>query len=131
MADGIYHTLAADEDLVYLAEYYYGDSGGWDHIYYANEDLIGDDPEAVTAGMRLFVPALETRRAVAILKEGEEDRKWVVHYRGPRNRARPVRPAYGGPPAFPGTEWRFENHERSEIPYAGYPASKYHEATAV
>jgi len=54
------HTLKQDEDLWFLAEYYYGDASLWDHIYYFNRDLIGDDPEDLQPGMRIIIPALET-----------------------------------------------------------------------
>ena len=130
MADGFYHILGPGEDLVYLAELYYGSSGAWDHIYYANEEHIGDDPEALVAGTAVFVPALETAARVVKLQAGPEDRRLLVKYPGPRTRAVPLKPAYGGMVAFAGTEWRFEKYERGKIPYAGYPASKYYEAAA-
>jgi nucleoid-associated protein YgaU len=53
------HTLKQDEDLWFLAEYYYGDASLWDHIYYFNRDIIGDDPENLYPGMRLLIPELE------------------------------------------------------------------------
>lgn len=62
------HTLSQDEDLFFLAEYYYGDAALWDIIYYANRDLsacsaqagtIGDDPENLYPGMKLTIPSLE------------------------------------------------------------------------
>jgi hypothetical protein len=124
MADGFYHILGPGDDLVYLAELYYGSSAAWDHIYYANEEEIGDDPEALVAGAVVFVPALETAARVVKLQAGPEDRR-LVEARVPQGRTKPLKPAYGGVVAFAGTEWRFEKYPRGEIPYAGRPASKY------
>ena len=56
----ITHTLKQEEDLWYLAEFYYGDAGLWDHIYYANRSLIGDDPESIYPGMQIEIPELES-----------------------------------------------------------------------
>ena len=56
----ITHTLNQDEDLWYLAEYYYGDAALWDIIYYHNRAAIGDDPEDLQPGMQITIPALET-----------------------------------------------------------------------
>ena len=53
------HILKQDEDLWFLAEYYYGDAALWDIIYYANKDMIGDDPENLTSGMSIDIPDLE------------------------------------------------------------------------
>ena len=53
------HTIKQDEDLFFLAEYYYGDAQLWDIIYYANRDQIGDDPETLSPGMRITIPELE------------------------------------------------------------------------
>jgi nucleoid-associated protein YgaU len=54
-----YHTLKQDEDLWFLAEYYYGDAALWDTIYYFNRDTIGDDPENLYPGMKILIPDLE------------------------------------------------------------------------
>lgn len=59
------HTINQDEDLWFLAEYYYGDAALWDIIYYANRAAIGDDPETLTPGMRLIVPELEINEKVS------------------------------------------------------------------
>ena len=56
------HTLAANEDLFFLAEYYYGSASAWPIIYHANIKQIGDDPERVSVGVKLHIPLLETRR---------------------------------------------------------------------
>lgn len=53
------HTLSQDEDLFFLAEYFYGDAALFDIIYYANRDTIGDDPENLYPGMKLTIPDLD------------------------------------------------------------------------
>jgi len=67
------HTLSQDEDLFFLAEYYYGDAALWDIIYYANRDLsactaqagtIGDDPENLYPGMKIQIPDLEINEKI-------------------------------------------------------------------
>lgn len=60
MAKGTYHSVRDGEDLVFLAEWYYGDSMAWSHIYYANLDIYGDDFEMIPAGSPVFIPDLET-----------------------------------------------------------------------
>jgi nucleoid-associated protein YgaU len=47
-------------DIYLLAQWFYGDPNLWNVIYYANEELIGDDPEAIVPGMYLEIPQLET-----------------------------------------------------------------------
>ena len=53
-------------DLWLLAAWYYGSPYLWDVIYYANQEIIGDDPEALTPGMEIEIPDLEysTRKYV-------------------------------------------------------------------
>lgn len=66
------HILKQDEDLWFLAEYYYGDAALWDVIYYANRDNIGDDPENLTPGMSIRIPQLEIgERTVTIPVEAQ------------------------------------------------------------
>lgn len=66
------HILKQDEDLWFLAEYYYGDAALWDIIYYANRENIGDDPENLTPGMSITIPQLETgERTVTIPVEAQ------------------------------------------------------------
>ena len=60
MAKGIYHLVRDGQDLLFLAEWYYGDSAAWTHIYYANLDVYGDDFEMIPANDRVFIPDLET-----------------------------------------------------------------------
>lgn len=66
------HILKQDEDLWFLAEYYYGDAALWDVIYYANREKIGDDPENLTPGMSIRIPQLEIgERIVTIPVEAQ------------------------------------------------------------
>ena len=60
MAKGTYHRVRDGEDLVFLAEWYYGDSKAWTHIYYANLDIYGDDFELIPAESKVYIPDLET-----------------------------------------------------------------------
>lgn len=64
MAKGTYHRVRDGEDLLFLAEWYYGDSMAARHIYYANLDIYGDDFEMIPAGAKVFVPDLETSDTV-------------------------------------------------------------------
>jgi hypothetical protein len=59
MAKGTYHRVRDGQDLVFLAEWYYGDSTAWTHIYYANLDIYGDDFEMIPAANDVFIPDLE------------------------------------------------------------------------
>lgn len=59
MAKGTYHRVRDGQDLVFLAEWYYGDSTAWTHLYYANLDIYGDDFEMIPAGSKVFIPDLE------------------------------------------------------------------------
>jgi hypothetical protein len=58
--DGVKHVVSDGETLVFLAEWYYGDSGAWRHIYYANLPIYGDDTEMIPGGTAVFIPNLET-----------------------------------------------------------------------
>jgi len=122
MADGLYHTVAAGDSLVLLAELYYGRSGDWDHIYYANMDAVGDDPEVLTPGATLFIPALETADGEAFLKEGVVPRRETVGPKGAAFRKRQARKVagrekwlYAGVPAHAGTVWRYERMVAARI----------------
>jgi hypothetical protein len=59
MAKGTYHRVRDGQDLLFLAEWYYGDSKAWTHIYYANLDVYGDNFEAIPGGAKVFIPDLE------------------------------------------------------------------------
>lgn len=56
---GTYHEVRDGEDLVSLAEWYYGASEAWTHLYYANLDIYGDDFERIPAGAMVFIPDIE------------------------------------------------------------------------
>jgi len=64
MAKGTYHRVRDGQDLLFLAEWYYGDSTAWTHIYYANLDIYGDDFEAIPGGAKVFIPDLEVSDVV-------------------------------------------------------------------
>jgi hypothetical protein len=54
---GVNHTVAEGESLFSLAKDYYGDAEQYVQIYRANEKLLAN-PNAVAAGMVLFIPEL-------------------------------------------------------------------------
>jgi len=54
------HVVEQGEDIFKLAELYYGDAGAWWVIYHANLEDLGDDPEELSPGVTLRIPALET-----------------------------------------------------------------------
>ena len=60
MAKGTWHRVRNGEDLLFLAEWYYGDPKAWTHLFYANLDVYGDDFEMIPAGSPIFIPDLET-----------------------------------------------------------------------
>lgn len=64
MAKGTYHRVRDGDDLLFLAEWYYGDSMAWSHIYWANYEIYGDDFEMIPAGSPVFIPDLETSDTV-------------------------------------------------------------------
>jgi len=64
MAKGTYHRVRDGQDLVFLAEWYYGNSAAWTHIFYANLDVYGDDFEMIPAGSKVFIPDLEVSDVV-------------------------------------------------------------------
>ena len=52
-------TVKYGSDLPMIAGYYYGNPMLWDIIYFENQELIGDDPEALEPGMELVIPDIE------------------------------------------------------------------------
>lgn len=50
------HTIRAGDSLSTVADKYYGDPTLWRTIYNFNRDKIGDNPNAIQAGMTLKVP---------------------------------------------------------------------------
>jgi hypothetical protein len=57
--NGKWHVVGPEQDLLFLAEWFYGDSAAWSHIYWSNLDIYGDDFEKIPAGSRVFIPDLE------------------------------------------------------------------------
>ena len=53
------HVVANGDFLKQLAISYYGDAELWTLIYSANQDVIGDNPNVLTAGQTLVIPPLE------------------------------------------------------------------------
>lgn len=54
------HTVAAGETLSHLALKYYGHATPpyWKHIYEANKEVIGDNPNRLQVGMIIKIPEL-------------------------------------------------------------------------
>jgi nucleoid-associated protein YgaU len=53
---GSEYVVQSGDTLRSIAEHQYGDATQWPRIYNANRDLIGPDPDALKAGMRLQLP---------------------------------------------------------------------------
>jgi hypothetical protein len=69
VAKGKWHVVGPEHDLLFLAEWYYGESAAWSHIYWANLDVYGDDFEAIPAGSKVFIPDLGTGPVVKTCAE--------------------------------------------------------------
>jgi nucleoid-associated protein YgaU len=50
------YTVQPGDTLQAIAEKVYGNRDAWPRIYNANRDLIGDDPDALSAGTHLRIP---------------------------------------------------------------------------
>jgi nucleoid-associated protein YgaU len=55
----VYHTVGKGESLSTIAEKHYGDERHWRHIYEANRQIIGANPDRLQPGMRLRIPSPE------------------------------------------------------------------------
>jgi nucleoid-associated protein YgaU len=58
-----YHTVAAGENLSSIAAQYYGPGASWEDvmkIYYANQSVIGNNPNILSVGVRLLIPDLQS-----------------------------------------------------------------------
>jgi nucleoid-associated protein YgaU len=55
-AAGTDYVVQPGDTLRSIAQNVYGDADEWPRIYDANRELIGSDPDALKAGMRLRVP---------------------------------------------------------------------------
>jgi nucleoid-associated protein YgaU len=61
------YDVKYNADLWLLAAWFYGNPHLWDVIYYENIDVIGDDPENLTAGMSLVIPDIELSESTYIV----------------------------------------------------------------
>ena len=52
------HTVAAGGNLSMISEICYKTQANWIYIYRANMDVIGDNPNIISAGMELKIPEL-------------------------------------------------------------------------
>jgi nucleoid-associated protein YgaU len=50
------YTVEAGDTLRSIAQQVYGDPAQWPRIYEANRDIIGPDPDTLSAGTKLRVP---------------------------------------------------------------------------
>ncbi len=121
---GHYHKVAPGETLVFLAEWYYGGGHLWEVIYYENEELIGDDPETVEPGTKLFIPALLAEDATLYISYGYRHGSARRKYRTKPEEIKRERVAdtpifHAQPQAFAGTEWRLELNEEIELRSGG------------
>lgn len=57
VAAPVEYVVQPGDTLRAIAQSTYGDADLWQRIYDANRDLIGSDPDALQAGMRLQIPA--------------------------------------------------------------------------
>lgn len=55
------YEVVGDETVHSIAETMYQNREHWALIYYANQSVIGGDPTALKAGMKLFIPCLESK----------------------------------------------------------------------
>jgi nucleoid-associated protein YgaU len=55
---GEFYVVKSGDFLFNIAERAYGDGNLLEVIYEANKDVIGDDPDVIVPGQRLFIPLL-------------------------------------------------------------------------
>jgi hypothetical protein len=55
------YTVKSGDTLSAIAQKYYSDAADWTVIYWANDHIIGADPNLIIPGQHLSVPALPTR----------------------------------------------------------------------
>lgn len=65
------YQVVGEVDIFTMAQWFYGDAGAWDIIYYANREVIGDDPEAVAPGMILEIPEIASGEERYIIQAPE------------------------------------------------------------
>lgn len=51
------YVVVTGDTLRTIAQQQYGDPAQWQRVYDANRDVIGSNPDALQAGMRLRIPA--------------------------------------------------------------------------
>ncbi|MEM0913042.1 MAG: LysM peptidoglycan-binding domain-containing protein [Planctomycetota bacterium] len=54
------HTIQSGENLSSIAQRYYGKAARWRVLFNANRDILGNNPNAIRAGMVIAVPPLPT-----------------------------------------------------------------------
>jgi nucleoid-associated protein YgaU len=52
------HTIQSGENLSSIAERYYGKAARWRALFNANRDKLGNNPNAIRAGMVITIPPL-------------------------------------------------------------------------
>jgi hypothetical protein len=67
------HIVEMQDDLMHLAEIFYGATDGWKDIYWANLDVYGDDFEKIPVGTTIHIPIFEDKDA---------NHKWQGHFYG-------------------------------------------------
>jgi LysM repeat protein len=68
-AQARYHRVVPGDWLSKIAKAYYGDMYKWPLIYEANPWLIGSNPNFITPGQKLYVPALPVLTTAATPKQ--------------------------------------------------------------
>ena len=58
------HRVQTGDTLLYLSWLYYGTSSGVPWIWLENREVIGGDPDNLTPGQVLVIPAVEVKRKV-------------------------------------------------------------------
>lgn len=53
-----FHSIVTGENLSTITNKYYSDKNKWPVIYEANRDIIGNDPNIIKTGQRLWIPVL-------------------------------------------------------------------------
>ena len=72
---GKYHPVADGDWLSKLAQRHYGNMHKWPVIFAANRALIGQNPDLIRPGQRLFIPDLPPVRLIAASSLPEGSRK--------------------------------------------------------
>jgi hypothetical protein len=62
---GKYHTVQPGDWLSKLAKHYYGNMFKWPVIFAANRRVIGNNPDIIRAGQKLFIPNLPHAKLIA------------------------------------------------------------------